>query len=429
MNKDNRIIDNPSYAEMIKQLQSFESLEAFYKALPFAKKLFPKFEDLFEKFSEIKQQAELLSIPDKFNETFAEHGWISYESMNLEKMKKAISLAESEGIDNAEIFLSEYYDEETLKWGILRFKGDNEFRRRIRLAELAQKDYLAERYHACVPLLLSLLDGVVNDVSKHVGFFAQSADMTAWDCIAAHETGLQALAALMTKGRNKTNEDPITIPFRNGILHGRELSFDNRIVAAKCWASLFAARDWASAITAGKKVPKPKKEVSWRELLSQIAENGRQRKLLDDWAPRKNSDLKYLPHSDNPLELPENTPERAVAEFIENWKNQRYGLLADALVYFTEESAGKKAGMAKKDFGKHVPKSFVISSIEDQAAAVSHVNAELTFEKDSTQIQKSVSVRAIYQDSENNTIVRSEEGGKWKIMQNSLSDIIYKLSL
>lgn len=429
MSKENRIIDNPSYAEMIKQLQSFESFEVLYKALPFARKLFPKLEDVFEEFSVIKQQAELLSTPDKFNNTFAEHGWIAYESMNHDIMKKAVSFAESEGIDNAEEFLSEYYDEETINRGILRFKSDNDFRRRIRLARLAKNDYFAERYHACIPLLLSLLDGVVNDVSKHVGFFAKSADMTAWDCIAAHETGLQALTALMTKGRNKTNEDPITIPFRNGILHGRELSFDNKIVAAKCWASLFAARDWASAITEGKKAPKPKKQINWRELLSQIVENGRQRKLLDDWAPRESSDLKYLPHSGNPLELPENTPERAVAEFIDNWKNQRYGLLADTLVSFTKESTGKKAGMAKVDFGRHLPKSFVIFSVEDQAAAVSHVNTEFTFEKDSTQIQKSVSVRAIYQDSENNVIVRSEEGGKWKIMQNSLSNIIYRLSL
>ncbi|RLB87816.1 MAG: hypothetical protein DRH50_16220 [Deltaproteobacteria bacterium] len=429
MSKNKRIIDNPSSAEMIEQLQAFESLEALYKAIPFARKLFPKLEDVFEKFSDIKRQAEILSIPDRFNNTFSEYGWIAYESMNLEVMKKAVSLAESEGIDKAEIFLSEHYDEDTLKWGILRFNGNTEFRCRIRLAELAKADYLAERYHACIPLLLSMLDGIVNDVSKHVGFFAHSADMTAWDCIAAHETGLQSLAALMTKGRNKTNEDPITIPFRNGILHGRELAFDNRIVAAKCWASLFAARDWASAITEGKKTPKPKKEVSWRELLTQIAENGRQRKLLDAWKPRGESDLMYLPHSGEPSELPEDTPERSVAEFIDNWTNQRYGLMADALVYFTKETKGKKAGMAKEDFGRHVPKSFVITSVEDQAAAVSHVNAELVFMRDSSQIQKLVSVRTIYQDSQNNAMIRSEAGGKWKIIQNSFSDIIYALSL
>ncbi len=429
MSKNKRIIDNPSSAEMLEQLQAFESLEALYKAIPFARRLFPKFEDIFTQFTDIKQQAEIFSIPDQFNDTFNECGWIAYESMNLEVMKEAVSLSESEGIEKAEIFLSEYYDEDTLKWGILRFNGNTEFRCRIRLAELAKVDYLAERYHACIPLLLSMLDGIVNDVSKHVGFFVHSADMTAWDCIAAHETGLQSLAALMTKGRNKTNEEPITIPFRNGILHGRELGFDNRIVAAKCWASLFATRDWAAAISDGKKTAKTKENVSWRELLSKIAENGRQRKLIDAWKSRGAFDLKHLPHSGEPSKLPVDTPERSVAKFINNWIKQRYGLMAEALVYFTKETKGKKAGMAKEDFGRYVPISFEITSVEDQAAAISHVNVELVFMNHSTQIRKQVSVRVIYQDRQNNPMVRSEISGKWKIIQNSFSDIIYAASL
>jgi hypothetical protein len=37
MSKNKRIIDNPSSTEMIEQLQTFESLEALYKAIPFAR--------------------------------------------------------------------------------------------------------------------------------------------------------------------------------------------------------------------------------------------------------------------------------------------------------------------------------------------------------------------------------------------------------
>lgn len=425
MSKNKRIIDNPSSAEMLEQLQAFGSLEILYKAIPFAKKIFPKLEDVFTKFSDIQRQAEIFSIPHQFNYTFSEYGWIAYESMNLEVMKNAVSIADSEGIEKAEKILADHYDEDTLKWGILRFNGNPEFRRRIRLAELAKVDYLAERFHACIPLLLSMLDGIVNDVSKHVGFFAQNADMTAWDCIAAHETGLQSLAALMTKGRNKTNEEPITVPFRNGILHGRELAFDNRIVAAKCWASLFAARDWAAAISGGKKSIKIKETVSWRELLSNLSENERQKKLLNAWKPRREADLKYLPFYGDPSELPDDTPERSVLEFVDNWSKQRYGLMAEALVYFTKETKGKKAGMAKEYFGRYVPVSFVITSVEDQAAAVCHVNVELVFMKDSTQIRKQVSVRTINQDRQNNLVIRGQSGGRWKIIQDSFSDIIY----
>lgn len=51
----------------------------------------------------------------------------------------------------------------------------------------------------------------------------------------------------------------------------RELTFDNKLVAAKTWAALFAVRDWA--VTDGKKNSKPKQDVTWNELLQQIVEN------------------------------------------------------------------------------------------------------------------------------------------------------------
>lgn len=429
MSKPKKIIDNPTSAELLKQFAAFESLEALYKAFPFARRFFPKMEDAFNEFLKIKKQAEILKVPDQFNERFANLGWIAYESMNMEVMQKAINIHDTEGKDSAEKLLADSYDEETLKWGILRFNGNRDFRKRIRLTELAREDYLAGRYHACIPLLLSLLDGLVNDVSKHVGFFAANVDLTAWDCIAAHETGLQTLASILTKGRNKTNEDGISIPYRNGILHGRELAFDNKLVAAKCWAALFAARDWAGALDDGKKEPKPKEEVSWLQLFKQISETNLIKKSIEEWKPRTPEDISYLPFEGDIASLPENTPEYAVAAFLDHWCNKRFGPVADALLYFTDTPKGKKAGMARQDFGKHVPVSFKILSVDDQAAAATHVIAELRFKVDDQEKLKEVSVRAIYQDLKNNPSVRSMPGGHWRIVQNSFTDIIYAPSL
>lgn len=429
MSKPKKIIDNPTSADLLKQFEAFESLEALYRAFPLARRLFPNMEQAFNEFKKIKKQAEVLKVPDRFNERFASLGWIAYESMNMEVMQEAIKVYDSEGKDAAEQFLAESYDADCIEWGIRWFNGNKEFRRRMRLAELAREDYLAGRYHACVPLLLSMLDGLVNDVSKHVGFFAESTDVTAWDCIAAHESGLQALSSLMTKGRNKTNEDPISIPFRHGILHGRELAFDNKLVAAKVWAALFAARDWAVAVADGKKKPKPKEEKSWSEIFAQLSENKRQKKLLEEWRPRNNDEIPYLPHVGDPSHLPLGTPERAVAEFIENWIANRYGLIAKSLLYFTDDSLGKKSGRAKENFGRHIPTSYKVISIEDQAAAVSHVKVELVFEGEGGPISKHASVRAIYQDADNDAMVRTEPDGDWKIVQNSFTEILYAIRL
>lgn len=429
MGEKSKISDNPSAKDMLEQIDGFDGFEALYRAIPFLKKLFPKLDNIFSDFSKLKEQASILLIPDQFNEIFSQHGWIAYESMNFEVMKGAIKLYENEGLAKAEDYLANSYNDETLKWGILRFNGHSEFRRRIRLVELAKEDYLSGRYHGCIPLLLSLLDGLVNDVSEHVGFFAKNIDLTAWDCIAAHETGLQTLASLLTKGRNKTSEDSITIPYRNGILHGRELAFDNKIVAAKCWAALFSVRDWAKALDDGKKEPKAKEKVSWKKLFSQMAETSRMKKAIEEWQPRTSSEVLYLPFTRDPAELPVNTPEKAVGEFIEHWCNKRYSFIANALLYFTDTTQGKKAGMARDDFGKHIPSSFKILSVDDQSAAVSHVEVELYFEVENKTIAKQVSVHAIYQDAANNPSVRSQIGGHWRIVQNSFAAIIYTTSL
>ncbi|NYT22719.1 hypothetical protein H0A73_03805 [Alcaligenaceae bacterium] len=243
MTDKKRIADNESVAEMLRLIQGASAIESLWQAFPLLQQAFPQLKGVSENLAELKQQSKILLLPDRFNELFASSGWIAYESMSMDVMKKAIETFEAHGLEAAEDYLVSTYDADTLRLGILRLKRHPEFRKRMRLVELAKDDYLAGRYHACTPLLLSLMDGLANDVSRHVGLFADNADLTAWDCIAAHESGLQALVALMTKGRNRTNEESISVPYRHGILHGRELAFDNHIVAAKTWAAFSAEHD------------------------------------------------------------------------------------------------------------------------------------------------------------------------------------------
>lgn len=425
MSKPKKIKDNPSFAKVTNQIKG---MEALYKISPLLEIFSPKISKAFESFPEIKEQSTIFEIPDKFNERFSELGWVAYESMSLEVMKEAIAKYDTEGVEVAEQFLTDSYDADCIKWGILRFQGNQEFRRRIRLIELAKEDYLAKRYHACIPLLLSLLDGIVNDISKHVDFFADSADMTVWDSMAAHETGLQVVASLFTKSRSKTNEEALTIPYRHGILHGRELAFDNKLIAAKVWAALFATKDWADA-RISEKNSKSEEEKSWRKVLESFSDTQRQKKLIENWTPRSSENITYLPFVGKAEELPLNTPERAVAEFIENWMTRRYGLLSESLVYFVDKPRGKKAGLAKKDFGNHTPLSYRLISIEDRAAAITLVTVELKFEDNNQRISKIVNVTTNYLDSENNVRVRLEDNGQWKIMQNSFTSILYAFHL
>jgi hypothetical protein len=202
--------------------------------------------------SGLSERAEnLAGLPDRFNEHYAERGWVAYESMNADAMSDAVELAEAGEVEAGEERLVEHYDAETVRFLLNRLKLIEAFEPRMESARNALEDYEAGRYYASIPLVLMLTDGFVNDV-RSTGFFAEGTDLTAWDSIAGHQTGLPILAEVMTKPRPCTTDEDLSIPHRHGILHGRDFGYDNEAVAAKAWATLFAVGDWAFAVRNGK---------------------------------------------------------------------------------------------------------------------------------------------------------------------------------
>lgn len=417
---EKKISDNKSFVELSNQMQGMDSLLTLASYLPkfMTKNMdIPKFKN---QLAEISSSLNTLVSPlDKFNECFAEHGWIVYESLNTDTIANAIQIFENDGIEKAEEFLVNSYDENTIKFGLMGFQSHKMLSKRIRLLELAKEDYLAERYHACIPLLLSLIDGMGNDVSKHVGFFAEQSDLIVDDTISGHETGLYSVRKLLSKGRNKTTEEPISIPFRNGILHGRDLAFDNKIVAAKCWSTTFAICDWAKAYNENGSKKSPQPEKSFLETIKFYSETQDLSRRIDNWTPRKIEQFNYLPSCsiDN---LPKDTPERVVAEFIENWMNKRWGLLRDMLSHANPQD--KKIQQTKDDFSIKVPNSYEIIKVSDETAAISVVSTSIFI---SDVEFPTVDIRVIYQDKDFNLVLRDELGGSWKIMQGSLSKILF----
>lgn len=427
MTDKKRIADNESVAKVLGLIQGAGALESLRQALPLLQQALPQLSEFSEKLAELKEQSKILLMPDRFNELFAPSGWIAYESMNMDVMSKAIETFEVHGLETAEDYLVSTYDADALTWGILRLHGHPEFQKRIRLVELARDDYLAGRYHGSTLLLLSLMDGLANDISQHVGLFADGADLIAWDCIAAHESGLQTLVALMTARRAKTNEDPISIPYRHGILHGRELAFDSHIVAAKTWSAFFAVRDWAGALAEGKKTPTPKQEPNWTELLHSLQKAQETKHFIDNWEPRGQEDFANLPCDGLSPSLCENSPERMVAGFMENWRLGRFGPLADTLSHTYDMGTGKRAGQAKQDFGKLKVISFQILGVEDRTPAYSTVTIRATFSAEDAVFERELKVSAGYQDEKGLPMCSVESGGKWRLIQNSFQSVIFKI--
>ena len=243
-----KIKDNPSYSAIREQLKGANAFRKALKVLSFAGIKNKELNKILDQVPAEKvvlttscsQWEELTSAPDRFNKIFSAFGWIAHESMNSELMERAVILAEEGKLEEGNNLLINHYCSEEIKWPITWLKHIPAFEKRYDLILLAYKDSLNERYYSAVPLLLMIIDGGVNDIDKNKGFFTPSTDLTAWDSIAAHSSGLSVIRNVFNAKRNKTNTDPISLPYRNGILHGRDINYANKEVTAKCWATLIA---------------------------------------------------------------------------------------------------------------------------------------------------------------------------------------------
>lgn len=233
-----KIKDNESIRPLLNLLKLGETSFFILDKIPFIYKLNPQIKSFKEQFVKIQNNSPILLLPDQFNELFSKDGWICYGGLSTEILEETVRLGHEKRFNEAHQLLIDSIDKIAIDLILLRCECTKHFDLRIPLLQLLKNDYLEERYHACIPLLLALIDGLANDISAHVGFFAGKSDLELFDSITAHETGLPFLKTIMNSSRTTTTIKEISIPYRNGILHGRDLNFANKEVASKCWWAL-----------------------------------------------------------------------------------------------------------------------------------------------------------------------------------------------
>lgn len=361
---------------------------------------------------------ELAAIPDRFNDLFAQRGWIIYDQMNLETAKAAVIKAEAGDIDGAETDLTNYYNPDNVQWKLQTMMGVRAFRPRMALAEKAFVDYKEERFHACVPVVLALLDGLVNELhEKRRGFFAKDVDLQAWDSIAAHNKGLNALTKIFQAGRYTTSSETITIPYRNGILHGMDLGYDNRMVAAKSWAALFAARDWAIRVEQGLTTPPPEEpKPSWGDVIQQIRENENDRVALAAWQPRNLVVGVDVPKTGEPNIFAEGSPEQRLAEFLSYWKKCNYGGMAQYLPSIFEGSKNKLAGQVRAAYSSKLLEEFEFYTVKDEVPAVTLIEVKLLYKEDDILVDCTVTARLLSEDGKGYPAIPGKPNSTWRIV-------------
>ncbi|MGD0273119.1 MAG: hypothetical protein ABSB96_05275 [Gaiellaceae bacterium] len=353
-------LDLPSVVELLDQIQGMKTLTRFIAR------------DQRKSVLEIEAQVrELMELVDRFYELLGPRHWIFHESLNTEKVKPLIDLP----ADKAEQGLIKLYqDPDALRFMIMGLRRFPQMRSRMDLVDKARIDYEAGRFYSTALVLLTVMDGFVNDLdtSRRRGLHTREAEeLAAWDSIVGHHQGLTHAHKTFTKGTSKTSDEPVYELHRHGIIHGMLVNYDNAIVATKAWNRLFTVGDWAASLEKRKVEPKP--DPSWREVLSQIAANERAKKALDAWRPSsiKASDPKFLE---------QDVCQRALA-YLEAWVAKNYGKMASLISpRLTESTLKKTAGMVREGCSLHDLQKFEFKRASFEAAAVCEIDVDLTFD-------------------------------------------------
>jgi hypothetical protein len=266
------------------------------------------------------------------------------------------------------------------------------------------------------------------------GISAEDADLQAWDSLAGHGTGLNCVLDLVRRGRKTTRSEPITVPYRHGIMHGIDLGYANKMVAAKTWALLFATREWAIKAERGllnepaEPPPAEKKGLwlIWREAQQRRRAHEEELARIRDWKPRSLSSVAQdAPVSGAPEDFDAGTPEHRLVEYFNYWKVGNYGRMAMCVNPYALDQDNSAPGEVRKVFSSRKLQSFSIRAIRDTAPALSEIDVTVSLEKDGEIITSQIMVEMSYYGDDGRLATRTEPG-RWHVSNWRLDQLGFK---
>ncbi len=220
----------------------------------------------------------LLASTAEALEVLGARGW-AVLNMNAEAVERACDLVRQGQDAEADELLADEWDEQ---WRLRRIAnrvramgaGDEDyqafFRARGRLLDKASQHHVNGAYEASVPIVLAQIEGITADVTDNRLFFSkrpdQQADVVDPTRLLTIESSLKALRTVYTASVNQTQATGELS--RHGILHGRELAYDTRVISAKCWSLCDAMVEWA--------LPAARAEAARRRTARQMRNAGSQ---------------------------------------------------------------------------------------------------------------------------------------------------------
>lgn len=369
-----------------------------------------------------KQLDNMIAQTTAFNERFSSHGWCAYDSMNFSLMESANMTFEEKGLDAAEKVLIDYYKSDVREITHWIKNSANAFSIRYDLLQRFFDDHFAERYHASVPLGLIIIDGAVNDFTKSKGFFAEGTAIDAWDCLVGCSDGLAKLKSIFNQNRTKTNTEVITLPYRNGILHGRDLNYANEYVSCKCVSLMFAVADWMKMKDSEEfrkdKYIKAVNPPPIKESLARIHDNRIIRDEITAWKKSVIVVGKDIPMNGTLEDYIEYPYISEIVQMLFSWKNKNYGELSNYLqkMFPGNISDRKRAGECRQMFQHKELDRFELLEVEERACALSKVVVKVFWTNCEDKKESILTFGCVYESNTNSVAVPWRNNGKWVIM-------------
>ena len=335
-----RIADNPSAKSLLEVLPLAKAVKAISGAMKGLGSKSETVDRIQRSAMEVLRQSDVLELPDRFNDAFADRGWIATQSFRVDTMRRAVDLHGEGRLEDAEREILAWFDEDNINlFAINRSKRFDATGRRWDQLREALRLTMAERYWAAVPLILIACDGLASEVLG-TSPFEKEANLTVFDSVAGHPNSLPTFIAKMTKGVRKSSSAEMTLPLRHGILHGRSLGYANRVVCMKAWLLMVALVDWAcDKATEDERARehRSRQDLGWGGIAERMRKTQADRWAMDAYEPRTNAGP--FDHDMDP-----DLPESAILEFLTCWQVQNYGHMAKHAASLVQKPVSKLAG-------------------------------------------------------------------------------------
>lgn len=198
-------------------------------------------------------------------------------------------------------------------------------------------------------------------------------------------------------------------------MHGFDLGYDNQMVAAKVWSTLFAVRDWAmkvekNELTAPPAVPVP----TWGDTLTHIAAVARDKAQMDSWKPCGLIPGVHVPLSGAPEEYEQGSPERVIVAFLAAWKARNYGGMSDHLTYLDKKYHAKGlARRIKEHYAGKQLKSYTLRAFTADAVNVASIQVTLVYEENGQEREHLHEFTVFYEDEHGKASIRGKAHHSW----------------